>query len=98
MAGTSPPLVCDGFIETETYERSKDLLRQRLELTDRQLDDRLEALIWALQRDREGLVARRVPDRDLWVAVTDHPYLRIYLRPRAGVAGECELLWIEEVD
>ncbi len=91
MGGTSG-LVCRGFIETETYSKS----RQLLELSDRQIDDRLEALIWALTRDPDE--ASRVGSRNLWVAVTPGgiPPLRIYLRPRAAVPGECELLWIEE--
>ena len=96
MAGTSP-LVCSGFIESDTFRQSKELLKQLLELTDRDIDDRLEGLIWALQRD-SALLAERIPNRNLWVAVTDHPRLRIYLRPRADVADECELLWIEEAD
>lgn len=95
MAGTRP-FACSGFVETETYRRSKELLKERLELTDRDVDDRLEALIWALRHDAE-LVAKRIPGRDLWVAVTDHPHLRIFLRPRTDVETECELLWIEEV-
>lgn len=96
MVGTNLPLLCRGFIETETFSKAKERLKQLLELTDRDVDDRLEALIWALQRDEQGLVARRVGTRHLWAAVTDYPQLRLYLRPRAEVADECELLWIEE--
>jgi hypothetical protein len=94
MAGTSP-LSCGTFVETDTYARSKQDLMERLELTARDVDDRLDALIWALYRD-STLVAEQVGARNLWVAVTDYPRLRVYLRPRSDVQGECELLWIEE--
>lgn len=96
MAGDNQ-LVCKAFIESETFRRSKDDLKQSLGLTDHQVDDRLEALVWALRRD-SGLAARRIPNRDLWVAVTPRgvPPLRIYLRPRPGFPEECEWLWVEE--
>jgi hypothetical protein len=98
MAGTNR-LVCLGFIESDGFAQSKERLKQLLELTDRDIDDRLEALIWAFQHDDPDIpVAERVGSRNLWVARTDFPKLRIFLRPRAGVANECELLWIEEVD
>jgi hypothetical protein len=100
MAGTRPP-VCHGFIETETFKQSKERLKQILEWTDQDVEDRLEALMWAFQRDREpheAPMTRRVGERNLWVAVTDHPYLTVYLRPRSEVQDECELLWIEEPD
>ena len=96
MAGTRP-LVCEGFIETETFTRSKERLKQLLELTEQDVDHRLEGLIWALHRD-PTLIVTQVGTRNLYVAVTDHPYLRVYLRPRADVGDECELLWIEETD
>jgi hypothetical protein len=96
MAGTSR-LVCNGFIEADTFERSKDDLIRFVGLTERQVDDRLETLMWALQRDANA-AAERIPSRNLWVAVTavEAPLLRVYLRPRGDVADECELLWIEE--
>ena len=100
MAGPNP-LVCHGFIETETFARSKERLKQLLEWTDRDVDERLEALVWAFQHDRnrwEAPLTRQIPRRHLWVAVTDRPRLRVYLRPRRNVQDECELLWIEEVD
>ncbi len=67
-----------------------------LGLTDREVDDRLEALIWALQRDADE-VSERIPGRNLWAAVTPVGVpLRIYLRPLADTPEECELMWIEE--
>jgi hypothetical protein len=95
MAGTS--LVCKGFIEAESFELSKAELKAQTGLTDTQIDDRLEALVWALHRDAE-VVAKQVPGRNLWVAVTERglPQLRIYLRPREGAPEESEWLWIEE--
>lgn len=100
MAGTKP-LVCRGFLETDTFEKSRERLKELLEWTDRDLDDRLEALIWAFQRDTdpgEAPLTKRVPNRNLWVARTDHPYLRVYLKPRAEIDGECYLMWVEEAD
>lgn len=100
MAGTRP-LVCRGFIETKIYTQSKERLKQLLEWTDRDVDDRIEALIWAFQHDpdpEDAPLTRRVLNRNLWVARTDYPYLRVYLRPRSGVEDECELMWIEEAD
>lgn len=91
MVGTSPPR-CGGFIESQTYADSRALLDH---LSDEEIDDRLDALLWALRRD-SALVAAQVPGRNLWVAITDHPHLRIYFRPRENVTDECELLWIEE--
>jgi hypothetical protein len=100
MAGTSA-LVCHGFLETDAFKQSKERLKQLLEWTDRDVDDRLEALIWAFQHDpdpQDVPLTRRIGQRNLWVARTDHPYLRVYMRPRQEVKDECELLWIEEVD
>jgi hypothetical protein len=100
MAG-SRPLVCHGFIETDLFEQAKERLKQLLEWTDRDIDDRLEALIWAFQHDPDpddAPLTRKIPERNLWVARTDHPHLRIYLRPRPEVPDECELVWIEEGD
>jgi hypothetical protein len=96
MAGTSR-LVCGGFVETETFGKAKEDLKRLLGLTNREIDDRLEGLLWALRRDA-SVVSERIPRRFLWVAVTPRgiPTLRIYLRPRGDVEGECELLWIEE--
>lgn len=100
MAGTRP-LVCHGFIETKSFRHSKQRLKELLEWTDRDIDDRLEALIWAFQRDpdpTEAPLTRQIEGRNLWVARTDHPYLRVYLCPRDEVENECELRWIEEAD
>lgn len=81
-------------------QKSRERLKQLLELTDRDIDDRLEALVWALRHnpDPDVPVVAQVENRNLWVARTDYPHLRIYLRPRAEVEGECEWLWIEEAD
>jgi hypothetical protein len=97
MAGTSSELRCDGFVEASEFQRSKDDLKRRTGLTDRQIDFRLEGLLWALRRE-PSLVAERVAKRNLWVAVTNRgmPLLRVFLRPRADIPMECELLWIEE--
>jgi hypothetical protein len=99
MAGTSHSqlLLCEGFIESETFERSKQDLKRLFELTDRQIDDRLHALTWSISREA-GTNTQPVPNRNLWVAVIPRgiPPLRIYLRPRPGIHAECELLWIEE--
>jgi hypothetical protein len=99
MAGTSHSqlLLCEGFIETAGFEESKRHLMALFELTDRDVDDRIQALTWSIARDATTNT-ERIPGRSLWVAVTPAgiPPLRIFLRPRAGVAAECELLWIEE--
>jgi hypothetical protein len=96
MTGTRE-LRCEGFVETREFEESKADLKRIASLTDRQIDYRLEGLLWALRRD-PATVAQRVGSRNLWVAVTSRgiPLLRIYLRPRADLPTECELLWIEE--
>lgn len=95
MAGTSR-LVCNGFIESDDFRRSKAELKERTGLTDGQIDDRIEALVWALYRD--PTVAEPIPGRNLWVVGTERglPPLRLYLRPRAGVPDEAEWMWIEE--
>jgi len=100
MAGTRQ-LVCHGFLETDVYRESKKRLKLVLEWTDRDVDDRIEALVWAFLHNPEpdaAPLAVQIPGRNLWVARTDHPHLRVYLRPRADVEHECELLWIEETD
>jgi hypothetical protein len=97
MAGLSGELRCEGFVEADTFEQSKNDLKTSTGLTDRQIDDRLEGLVWALMR-APMLVAERVGNRNLWVAVTtfEAPLLRIYLRPRPGSPNEAEWVWIEE--
>jgi hypothetical protein len=97
MAGLSGELRCEGFIESRTFERSKAELKRSTGLTDRQIDDRLEGLAWALLREPSA-VSERVRNLDLWVAVTTVgiPLLRVYIRPRGGTASECEWVWIEE--
>jgi hypothetical protein len=100
MAGIS--LRCTGFIEAESFEGSKQILKDELAergetITDRQIDDRLEAMEWALERgDRENVAP--IGTRSLWVYVLPgaYPALRVYLRPRPDFPAECELLWIEE--
>jgi hypothetical protein len=79
MTGLSGELRCEGFIEADEFEKSKDELKQSTGLTDRQIDDRLEALVWALLREPSA-VARRVGSRNLWVAVTTvgAPLLRVH--------------------
>jgi hypothetical protein len=98
MAGLSGELRCDGFIESDTFTKSKDELKHGAGLTDRQIDDRIEALVWALLREPSA-VARRVGSRNLWAAETrvGVPVLVVYLRPRVGSATECEWIWIEEL-
>lgn len=97
MAGLSGELRCEGFIESSTFERSKDELKRDTGLTDRQIDYRLEGLVWALLREPSA-VSEQVRDLNLWVAVTTVgiPLLRVYIRTRAGTASECEWVWIEE--
>ena len=95
MAGTS--LACEGFIESQGFEISKADLCALHELSDQDIDERLDALLWALRRDPSS-VSEHVGERNLWVAVEpgSTPPLRIFLRPREGVPTDCELLWIEE--
>lgn len=94
MAGTS--LLCKAFIESESFQQSKAELKAETGLSDRDIDDRLEALVWALRRDAQE-TAERIPGRNLWVAVTERglPQLRVYLRPRDGDPEEAEWMWIE---
>lgn len=98
MAGTNQ-LVCRGFAETDTFERSKADLQALHGLSDREVDDRLRALLWGLVHGGDAALVQRVPSRkSLWVAVTPGgiPPLRIYLRPGLEMPEVCELLWIEE--
>jgi len=93
----SAELRCEGFIEAKDFERSKDELKSTTGLSDRQIDDRLKALVWALLREPSA-VAQRVGSLNLWAAETTVgiPALRVYLRPRTGTMAECEWVWIEE--
>jgi hypothetical protein len=101
MAGTRR-LRCNAFIEAKTFEGSKQILKNEVaargeSITDRQIDDRLEAMEWALERgDSENCAP--IGTRSLWVYVMPgaYPELRVYLRPRPELRAECELLWIEE--
>jgi hypothetical protein len=98
MAGNSP-LVCKELSETDLFERSKADLQTLFGLTVAQIDDRLEAFVWALARGGDPSLVQRIATRkNLWVTVIPEgiPPLRIYLRPRPNVPDECELLWIEE--
>jgi hypothetical protein len=97
MDGPRDELRCAGIIESAEFERSKNELKRATGLTDRQIDDRLEALVWALLRE-PAAVSERIGSRNLWVAVTTvgAPLLRVYFRPRTGTDLECEWLWIEE--
>lgn len=99
MAGTKP-LTCNGFIESSDFAKSKEELMADTGLTAREIDDRVEALVWALKHgdhEEPEAAVRKVPGRNLWAAILPRgiPPLRIYLRPRADVDGECEWLWIE---
>jgi hypothetical protein len=99
MVGTRA-LVCREFVETDDFARSRAELLEQTGLTIRELDDRLEALEWALARgdnDDEVLV-QRIPARSIWVAVVSRgfPPLRVYLRPCSETEYRCEWLWIEE--
>jgi hypothetical protein len=101
MAGTSR-LRCGGFLEAETLAGSIEILRAELAargetISDRELDARIEAMQWALNRgEAENL--EPVGARTLWVYVIPrgYPSLRVFLRPRPEVPDECEILWIEE--
>jgi hypothetical protein len=97
MAEASQELVCNGFIETGSYESSKRDLLEALGISEREIDDRLESLIWALHRD-PAATAERIGSRNLWVAVTAGGItpIRIYLRPATQQPDLAELLWIEE--
>jgi hypothetical protein len=99
MAGISP-LVCREFVETEGFVQSREVLLRDTGLTMQQVDDRVEALEWALARgdiDEEGAL-RPVPGLNIWAAVLPRgiPPLRLYLKPCGSVEHKCEWLWIEE--
>jgi hypothetical protein len=98
MAGLSGELRCEGFVESSTFEKSKVELKLASGLSDRQIDDRVEGLVWALLREPSA-VAMRVGHRNLWAMETrvGVPTLVVYLRPRSGSAAECEWVWIEEL-
>jgi hypothetical protein len=93
-------LVCREFVETDDYAKSRAELLERTGLTIQDLDDRLEALEWALARgDTEDEISvQPVPGRTIWVAVIPrgYPPLRVYLRPCTETEHRCEWLWIEE--
>jgi hypothetical protein len=101
MAGTSR-LRCRGFIEAETLAGSIAILKAELAergetISEAAIEDRLEAMQWALNRgDRENVAP--VGTRTLWVYVIPegYPPLRVFLRPRPEIPDECEILWIEE--
>jgi hypothetical protein len=97
MAGLSGELRCEGFVEADEFAKSKDELKQSTGLTDRQIDDRLDGLVWALLREPSA-VAQRVGTRNLWAAETPVgvPVLIVYLRPRVNTMAECEWVWIQE--
>src|SRR4051794_19952139 len=101
MAGTSR-LRCGGFFYGTTPPGSIELLRSELAergetISDGDIEDRLEAMQWALNRgDTENVSP--VGTRRLWVYVIrlGYPPLRVFLRPRPEVPDECEILWLEE--
>lgn len=101
MGGTKP-LSCAGFVEPPTFEKSKYDLMGETSLTSRQIDERLEALVWALARvdDEDDSVVAQVAGLNLWVAIIPRgvPPLHVYLRPRPDATAECEWLWIERRD
>lgn len=80
--------------------RSRADLLEETGMTLQQLDDRIEALEWALARgDRDDDAGvRPIPGRSIWAAVIPRgiPPLRLYLRPCDSVKHKCEWLWIEE--
>lgn len=96
------PLTCAGFVESSPFEKSKYDLMGETGLTARQIDTRLEALVWALARvgDEDEAVVTQVPGLNLWVAAIPRgiPPLHVYLRPRPDAPEQCEWLWIERRD
>jgi len=91
------PLVCRGFEESDIFIQSRADLMESLGIDIKEVDERLEALEWALVRDAEA-VATRIPDLDLWVAPIPRglPPLRVYFRPHPTENAKCVLMWIEE--
>lgn len=102
--GGARPLACKGFVESRSFEKSKHDLMIETGMTARQVDNRLEALVWALSHtdgeDDSDAVVTQVAGRNLWVAVIPRgiPPLHVYLRRRAEGDEECEWLWIERRD
>jgi hypothetical protein len=96
MAGSPLQLLCNEFVETDGFVQSRAIVMVQHDLSVRDVDDRLEALIWGMNHDADFL-AEQVPGRNLWVAMTDWPRLRVFIRPSPDVLAECELLWIEDV-
>ena len=96
MVGTRP-LVCRGFEESDIFMQARADLMEALGLSIRDIDERVEALEWALVRDVEA-VAEQVPGLNLWVAVTPRglPPLRLYVKPHSSDNAKCVWLWIEE--
>lgn len=77
--------------------QSRADLMETLDLTIRDIDERVEALEWALVRDVDA-VAEQIPGLNLWVAVTSRglPPLRLYFKPHASDDAKCVWMWIEE--
>lgn len=96
MVGTRP-LVCRGFEESDIFIKSRADVTTAFGLSIRDIDERLEALEWALARDVEE-VAERIPELDLWVAVIPRglPPLRVYFAPHRDIDAKCVWLWMEE--
>ena len=94
MAGIS--LLCNEFVESGSFQRSKTDLKAETGLSDQEIDDRLEALVWALRRNSQE-AAERIPDRNLWVAIVEGgiPELRVYLKQNDENPELAEWLWIE---
>lgn len=101
MVGTSGEVFrCKGFIESEAFKRCKAEL---IPGPPREFDDRIEALIWQLNRDASApRHSRPLPGKFTRVAVTDPvegiKKLRLFFRPQPDGTGNCLLLWVEEVD
>jgi hypothetical protein len=96
MAGTST-LVCSGFIETTFFTSSKEDLKVHSGLTDRQIDDRMEGVVWALHQDADQ-TAHKVPDRNLWLVPIPEgdPPLILYIRQSKDDPQIAEWMWIQE--
>jgi hypothetical protein len=96
MVGTKP-LVCRGFEESDIFIQARAELMATLGLSLREIDDRLEAVEWALVRDVDE-VAEQVPGLNLWVALIPRglPPLRVYFKPHTSEEAKCVWMWIEE--